>query len=117
LFKYQNRTAEKTNLMVFLRPTIVRNTEQNASVATDRYEYMRSQQIQNRPEPSWFLPNSASPTLPPLENGRMVGGDLLNLPPRNPAQRNSPEPGPQEHPAAPPQPAAPPRPAPPEYSQ
>jgi general secretion pathway protein D len=139
LFKYQSPSTEKTNLMVFLRPTIVRNAEQNMNVATDRYEYIRGQQIQNRPEQSWILPNTGSPTLPPLENGRMVGGDLLNLPPgtnaippRNPAQPNTPQPampqqnmpqpgmpqpGVQEQPPAPPQPAAPPRPAPPEYSQ
>jgi len=129
LFKYQSPSTEKTNLMVFLRPTIVRTAEENTNVATDRYEYIRGQQIQNRPEQSWILPNSGSPTLPPLENGRMVGGDLLNLPPgangippRNPAQPNrpqpgTPQPGPQQEPAAPPQPAAPARPAPPEYSQ
>jgi general secretion pathway protein D len=129
LFKYQNPSAQKTNLMVFLRPTIVRTAEQNTNVATDRYEYIRGQQLQSQPEHSLLLPNSRPPALPPLENGRMVGGDLLNLPPgangippRNPAQPNTPQPGMpqpgvQEQPPAPPQPAAPPRPAPPEYSQ
>lgn len=93
LFKYQTTKREKTNLMVFLRPTLVRTTEQNMNIASDRYEYIRGQQIQGRPQPSIVLPDLGTPTMPPLENGRMIGGDLLNLPPgangippRNPAQ-------------------------------
>jgi general secretion pathway protein D len=41
LFKYQTRERTKTNLMVFLRPVIVRNKEQSGSLAADRYDYMR----------------------------------------------------------------------------
>ena len=93
LFKYQTTKRDKTNLMVFLRPTLVRTTEQNMNIAADRYEYIRGQQIQGRPQPSIVLPDLGTPTMPPLESGRMIGGDLLNLPPgangippRNPAQ-------------------------------
>jgi type II secretory pathway component GspD/PulD (secretin) len=42
LFKYQSRTRKKTNLMVFLRPVVIRNKEQSTSLATDRYDYMRA---------------------------------------------------------------------------
>jgi general secretion pathway protein D len=97
LFKYQTTNREKTNLMVFLRPTLVRTTEQNMNVASDRYEYIRGQQIQGRPQSSLVLPDLGTPTVPTLENGRMVDGDLLNLPPgangippRNPALQMQP---------------------------
>jgi general secretion pathway protein D len=93
LFKYQTTNREKTNLMVFLRPTLVRTSEQNMNIASDRYEYIRGQQIQGRPQPSIVLPELGTPTVPAMENGRLIDGDLLNLPPgangippRNPLQ-------------------------------
>ena len=93
LFKYQTTNREKTNLMVFLRPTLVRTSEQNMNIASDRYEYIRGQQIQGRPQSSIVLPDLGTPTVPAMENGRLINGDLLNLPPgangippRNPVQ-------------------------------
>ena len=98
LFKYQTTNREKTNLMVFLRPTLVRSADQNMNVAADRYDYIRGQQIQGRPQPSIVLPELGTPTVPAMENGRLVDGDLLNLPPgangippRNPLQQIPPQ--------------------------
>ena len=124
LFKYQTTNREKTNLMVFLRPTLVRSTEQNMNIASDRYEYIRGQQIQGRPQPSIVLPELGTPTVPAMENGRLVDGDLLNLPPgangippRNPLQQ-APQSFQPLQPTMPPQTLPPPKPtAPPEYSQ
>lgn len=82
LFKYQNRRRTKTNLMVFLRPTVIRSSEQSASVVADRYDYMRSVQTNQLPLPSSVLPDADSPMLPPLQDGRPVGGALLNIDPR-----------------------------------
>lgn len=116
LFKYQNTSREKTNLMVFLRPTLIRNAEQNLNVASDRYEYIRGQQLQTRQPDSPVLPDVGKPIVPAMENGRLQNGDLLNLPPgangimpRNPLQPGlPPEPQPMPvQPALPPQPAAP----------
>jgi general secretion pathway protein D len=42
LFKYRSRTRAKRNLMVFLRPVVVRSKEQNNSISMDRYDYMRA---------------------------------------------------------------------------
>lgn len=83
LFKYQKRGRTKTNLMVFLRPTIIRSASQNADVAADRYGYIRNTQVTSQPEPTLLLPNMAVPILPPLENGRPVnslGGAMLQRP-------------------------------------
>ncbi len=82
LFKYKKRGRTKTNLMVFLRPTIIRNSEQNAGVAMDRYDYIRNAQITGQPERSMFLPDMKVPILPPLENGRPVGGAMLQQSPQ-----------------------------------
>jgi general secretion pathway protein D len=43
LFKYQSKTRKKTNLMVFLRPVVIRSPEQSQSVSIDRYDYLRTQ--------------------------------------------------------------------------
>lgn len=81
LFRYQSKRRTKTNLMVFLRPTVVRSNEQSVSVAGDRYEYIRGAQMAVQPLPNALLPDTDSPQLPPLEGGRPVGGSMLNREP------------------------------------
>jgi general secretion pathway protein D len=77
LFRYKTRNHIKTNLMVFLRPTIIRNNEQSVSLAGDRYDYIRNEEIAGQPERTIVLPNMQAPQLPPLQDGRMVGGPLM----------------------------------------
>jgi general secretion pathway protein D len=79
LFKYQTRSRTKTNLMVFLRPTVIRGNELSADVASDRYNYIRTAELNAQPVQTMVLPNLGAPLLPLLENGRMVDGPLLNL--------------------------------------
>jgi len=76
LFKYRVRTHNKTNLMVFLRPTVIRNTEQSTDLAADRYDFIRAAEIKNQPEETWLLPSMDAPLLPELKNGKIVGGNL-----------------------------------------
>lgn len=76
LFQYKTRTHVKKNLMVFLRPTIVRSNEQSVNLAADRYDYIRNEEIAGKPERMLVIPNSGAPLLPPLKDGRMVGGLL-----------------------------------------
>jgi general secretion pathway protein D len=76
LFQYKKRTHVKTNLMVFLRPTIIRSNEQNVSLSGDRYDYIRNAEIAGQPERTIVLPNMDAPQLPPLQDGRMVGGPM-----------------------------------------
>ncbi|WP_132999363.1 type II secretion system secretin GspD [Luteimonas arsenica] len=42
LFKHRSRSREKTNLMVFIRPTIVRSTSDAQAMTAGRYGYIRS---------------------------------------------------------------------------
>ena len=86
LFRYRTRTREKTNLMVFLRPVVVRSKEQNNSISLDRYEYMRSLGTANRPvDDSILLRNIGAPDLPALTNGQpSAGGVMATLPPPAP---------------------------------
>ncbi len=43
LFRYENRGRRKTNLLVFLRPYVVRDEGTSSSLALDRYDYIRGQ--------------------------------------------------------------------------
>jgi len=76
LFKYQKRTRKKTNLMVFLRPTVIRNNEQSVNLTGNRYDFIRNAEIAAQPENSMVLPNMGAPLLPPLQDGHVAGGIL-----------------------------------------
>ncbi len=54
LFKSRSRARSKTNLMVFIRPTILRSAADARAIAEKRYGYLRSQQLVADPnrEPS-----------------------------------------------------------------
>jgi general secretion pathway protein D len=89
LFKYKSRSHVKRNLMVFLRPTIIRNNEESVSLAGDRYDYIRDAEIAGQPERTVILPNMDAPQLPPLQDGRIVGGPLAKQAESGPASEQN----------------------------
>ena len=67
LFRSESRSRSKTNLMVFLRPIVVRDNATSNALMMDRYEAIRALQQVSQPEPSTLLrPVSGAPLLPPL---------------------------------------------------
>jgi general secretion pathway protein D len=68
LFRYDNRQRTKTNLMVFLKPTVVRTGTATTSVTADRYEYLMGEQQRLKPPERPFWPDAGGPELPPLPN-------------------------------------------------
>ena len=64
LFKYDARSRSKTNLMVFLRPTIVRDADAADPFTSERYDYILGEQAKVAPAPSMILPEIAAPRLP-----------------------------------------------------
>ncbi|MFT0531440.1 type II secretion system secretin GspD [Castellaniella hirudinis] len=77
LFKYQSRNHTKTNLMLFLRPHIVRTAQDGARLTLDRYNFMRSAQTALPIEASWLMPGGAVTDLPGLQRDPATG--LLDL--------------------------------------
>ncbi|MEQ4575464.1 MAG: type II secretion system secretin GspD [Gammaproteobacteria bacterium] len=65
LFRSENRNRVKTNLMIFLRPHVVRDTQAGRSLTLDRYEFMRQVQGRAQPGKHWLLPEMQAPLLPP----------------------------------------------------
>ncbi len=50
LFRSRSRSRSKTNLMVFIRPTILRDRADNAAMTAQRYNYLRAEQLARNPE-------------------------------------------------------------------
>ena len=87
LFKYRTRNRGKRNLMVFLRPIVVRSKEQTETLSMDRYEFMRAAGQAAQPADSTILlKNLGAPMLPGLANGQPPAGNgMATLPPPAPA--------------------------------
>ena len=69
LFKSRSRSRDKTNLMVFLRPVVLRNQEAANDLTVDRYEFMRQRQVDVAPQRSVVLPINEAPVIDPLSTG------------------------------------------------
>jgi general secretion pathway protein D len=66
LFRSDSRTRTKSNLMVFLRPMIIRNQEDSNALSLDRYDLIRSaQQGVGQPRQSIVMPINSAPVAPP----------------------------------------------------
>ncbi len=63
LFKNQTRSRKKTNLMVFLRPVVVRDGRATDKLSMDRYDLMRSGMQDAQPVPSSILTINEAPVL------------------------------------------------------
>ncbi len=67
LFRYDTRKQSKTNLMVFLRPLVMRDSTAYGGVTTERYRQLLGEQEKSQPAPHPILPDFQGPRLPPLE--------------------------------------------------
>jgi general secretion pathway protein D len=110
LFRYDSRTRTKSNLMVFLRPIIIRNQDESNALSLDRYDLIRAaQQGLGQPVQRPIVPINEAPVAPPppvpgqgapLRDGK--------VPPPLSWPGPLPAPGSASAPAAQPPPAAPP---------
>lgn len=114
LFRYENKNRSKTNLLVFLRPYVMRTAGAADRLTADRYEYMRAQQ-QGYVSPNIMLHEPNTPQLPPADapttpfvDPRANGPVATPLPLPQTIPQNAPQPGvpgqPQQQPATAPQP-------------
>ncbi len=97
LFKSRNRSITKSNLMVFLRPVVVRDAVDSEAFSLSRYELMRAAQGRTQPEPSSVLQINQSPVLPPVAPTQQGQGWSRPAPPppliHKPASGESSDPG------------------------
>lgn len=115
LFRYENKNRKKTNLLVFLRPYVMRTAAATDRLTQDRYEYIRGQQ-QGFVSPNMFVRDKDTPVLPPADapstpfvDPRYNGPIQSPLPldptlPATPAPMPAPQSSPQGAPQAVPRP-------------
>ena len=66
LFRNESRERKKTNLMVFLRPVVLRDSESTDALSTTRYQQMLGAQQGSHQPATPTLPVPNTMTLPPL---------------------------------------------------
>jgi general secretion pathway protein D len=65
LFRNENRTRNKTNLMIFLRPVVLRDADATESLSNNRYQQMMGLQQNAQPGFNPILGSGNAPVLPP----------------------------------------------------
>ena len=83
LFRTEKRKRVKTNLMVFLRPHVLRNNNSSDLLTGERYDFIRQKQAEFRMQPHFALPDMQMEPLPELKNPPLP--QLVDQPPQ-PAQ-------------------------------
>ena len=74
LFKSTSTSVSKTNLMVFIRPTIIRDGVTMNKISHQKYQYIRAQQLKRQSQGIPLMPFTNAPALPEWN-------DQLSLPP------------------------------------
>ena len=75
LFRSESKTRTKTNLMVFLRPVIVRDQATSTQITNTRYEYLRQQQYGSTTD-NRLIKDQNVPVMPPKPIGPSEGGGV-----------------------------------------
>jgi len=68
LFRYETRKQTKTNLMVFLRPVVLRDGVAHSEASAQRYRQMIGEQRETKPPAHPVLPQYPVPELPSLQD-------------------------------------------------
>jgi general secretion pathway protein D len=63
-FRYDSRKRTKTNLMIFLRPTVLRDANRTSALSNDRYRALGLEQQTVEPDPRFMLPPMTNPGMP-----------------------------------------------------
>src|SRR6266704_1218437 len=86
LFRFKSEERKRTNLMIFLRPVIIRSVEDGYRVTQDRYEYLRGYTRGEGPEREDIYDRmEPAPPVPPREPPARAPGQDSPAAPAKPA--------------------------------
>ncbi|MCB1634010.1 MAG: type II secretion system secretin GspD [Xanthomonadales bacterium] len=68
LFKYRASNKERRSLMIFLTPSIARDSATEALISSEKYNYLRTEQLRAREQNSGLLPDEVTPLLPEMQD-------------------------------------------------
>jgi general secretion pathway protein D len=78
-FRVDSTTKTKTNLMVFIKPTILRDDAQAAFETNAKYNFVRNQQLAQDPDKVRLMPGEKRPLMPPIAPAEPPAIDLRKL--------------------------------------
>jgi general secretion pathway protein D len=95
LFRYDSRQRTKTNLMIFIKPTVLRTGADGHPITSERYEYLRGEQERQMPPLRLFWNDPTQPLMPrggamPGSPGADVTPPLMDDKPRPPGAEPAP---------------------------
>lgn len=64
LFSSTSTSRQKRNLMVFIKPTIVRDSATATTISSRKYNYIRGEQLMRQEEGVRLMPNTQTPVMP-----------------------------------------------------
>jgi general secretion pathway protein D len=67
LFRYKETKKVKTNLMVFLRPVVMRDAEAGLNLTNTKYDFIRSKQLEVREDGVGLISDDEAPVLPDFQ--------------------------------------------------
>lgn len=68
LFRSKATNSGKKNLMVFMRPTIIRDASVASQLTSVKYNFIRAQELRARARGMMLIPDDRSPVLPALDD-------------------------------------------------
>ncbi len=83
LFRNDTTTVRKQNLLVFIRPTIIRTDEELVGATAEKYKFIRNKQIQAREEGTDFVESENLPLLPAWKHRQQPANPAVEYPNRN----------------------------------
>jgi general secretion pathway protein D len=84
LFRVRNTQKTKTNLMVFIKPRVLRTAEQATFETNAKYNYLRNLQLDRNDGKVKMMPGAKQPTLPPLVGPTQPAPPPADLPEAEP---------------------------------
>ncbi|MEK8032179.1 type II secretion system secretin GspD [Ideonella sp. DXS29W] len=84
LFKNEGRSRTKSNLMLFLRPVVIRSPQQAEQMMVDRYDAIRAVQQGIQRDPTMLVPVDGNLVLPERQPGRLPNQQVVVPPTATP---------------------------------
>ncbi len=81
LFRSETRHHTKTNLMVFIRPHVLREKTSGNSLTQDRYEYLRAEEAGMQPAWNLVLPDMQAPQMPVVDFSKQASAPAASSAP------------------------------------
>ncbi|MFO1339699.1 MAG: type II secretion system secretin GspD [Burkholderiaceae bacterium] len=93
LFRNEGRKRTKSNLMLFLRPVVIRSPQQAEQMMVDRYDAIRAVQSNIVRDPTTLVPVDGNLVLPERQAGKLPDQQVVVPPTPTPAPTTVPAPG------------------------